>query len=422
MTAGPPTNRWPRCPSRRPGPTRRRGPSRARWRTVVLAALARLPLSLRVPVVLRYYADLSERDIALAIGRRQGTVKSRLHEARRRLAADPVLCALAGAGDLTEAGGRGGDGPMTMLDDDQLASLFVRAGEAFDVPASGAADIVARATGAVARGCRRRGRRATVPPTRREATTRPTSARPARAGPGGAGAPVGRHGRPAPGAVGGRLPGAAARGGRHGRRADAVHLGAVAERQRGAHRARAPARPRVPAAPATTVPSAASGVGLALNSKRPPRRPTNGYSTRTQSNAQLGASTPAATVPTSPTAPSLPSGAVGQSSKIEQTGSLGLTVRKGALGRTMTRLTALAGSAGGFVASSQTQTGARRGRCALRQHHAAGPGGHLRLRAEAGPVLRHHVEPDDPRHQRHRPVRQPAGADLRPADEPSSST
>ena len=61
--------------------------------------VGQLPLSLRVPVVLRYYADLSERDIALAIGRRQGTVKSRLHEARRRLAADPALCALAGAGD-----------------------------------------------------------------------------------------------------------------------------------------------------------------------------------------------------------------------------------------------------------------------------------------------------------------------------------
>ena len=60
----------------------------------VLAALARLPLSLRVPVVLRYYADLSERDIALAIGRRPGTVKSRLHEARRRLAADPALSTL----------------------------------------------------------------------------------------------------------------------------------------------------------------------------------------------------------------------------------------------------------------------------------------------------------------------------------------
>jgi RNA polymerase sigma-70 factor (ECF subfamily) len=66
---------------------------------IVLAALQRLPLSLRIPVVLRYYADLSERDIALAIGRRPGTVKSRLHEARRRLAADPDLCALTGAGE-----------------------------------------------------------------------------------------------------------------------------------------------------------------------------------------------------------------------------------------------------------------------------------------------------------------------------------
>ena len=61
---------------------------------VVLAAVpARLPLSLRVPVVLRYYADLSERDIAPAIGRRQGTVKSRLHEVLRCLAADPGRCA-----------------------------------------------------------------------------------------------------------------------------------------------------------------------------------------------------------------------------------------------------------------------------------------------------------------------------------------
>src|SRR5271154_6949785 len=65
----------------------------------VLTALQRLPVSLRVPVVLRYYADLSEKDIALAIGRRPGTVKSRLHEARRRLATDPALCALAGAAE-----------------------------------------------------------------------------------------------------------------------------------------------------------------------------------------------------------------------------------------------------------------------------------------------------------------------------------
>jgi RNA polymerase sigma-70 factor (ECF subfamily) len=52
------------------------------------AALRDLPESLRVVVVLRYYADLSEREIATAIRRRPGTVKSRLHEARRRLAAD----------------------------------------------------------------------------------------------------------------------------------------------------------------------------------------------------------------------------------------------------------------------------------------------------------------------------------------------
>ena len=64
----------------------------------VLAALQRLPVSLRVPIVLRYYADLSERDIALAIGRRQGTVKSRLHEARRRLSTDPSMVTLAGEG------------------------------------------------------------------------------------------------------------------------------------------------------------------------------------------------------------------------------------------------------------------------------------------------------------------------------------
>jgi RNA polymerase sigma-70 factor (ECF subfamily) len=52
------------------------------------AALRDLPEPLRVVVVLRYYADLSEREIATAIRRRPGTVKSRLHEARRRLAAD----------------------------------------------------------------------------------------------------------------------------------------------------------------------------------------------------------------------------------------------------------------------------------------------------------------------------------------------
>lgn len=55
------------------------------------AALDRLPEHLRVPVVLRYYSGLPEKDIAVAIQRRPGTVKSRLSEARRRLADDPAL-------------------------------------------------------------------------------------------------------------------------------------------------------------------------------------------------------------------------------------------------------------------------------------------------------------------------------------------
>jgi RNA polymerase sigma-70 factor, ECF subfamily len=59
----------------------------------VVAALADLPEHLRVPLVLRFYAGLSEREIATAIDRRPGTVKSRLHEARQRLATDPRLSA-----------------------------------------------------------------------------------------------------------------------------------------------------------------------------------------------------------------------------------------------------------------------------------------------------------------------------------------
>jgi RNA polymerase sigma-70 factor (ECF subfamily) len=59
----------------------------------VVAALADLPEHLRVPLVLRFYAGLSEKEIAVAIERRPGTVKSRLHEARQRLALDPRLSA-----------------------------------------------------------------------------------------------------------------------------------------------------------------------------------------------------------------------------------------------------------------------------------------------------------------------------------------
>lgn len=59
----------------------------------MVAALAELPEHLRVPLVLRFYAGLSEKEIAVAIDRRPGTVKSRLHDARQRLALDPRLSA-----------------------------------------------------------------------------------------------------------------------------------------------------------------------------------------------------------------------------------------------------------------------------------------------------------------------------------------
>jgi RNA polymerase sigma factor (sigma-70 family) len=57
----------------------------------LLTAVQSLPSQLRIVIVLRYFADLSERELATAIGKRPGTVKSRLHEARRLLAEHPAL-------------------------------------------------------------------------------------------------------------------------------------------------------------------------------------------------------------------------------------------------------------------------------------------------------------------------------------------
>jgi RNA polymerase sigma-70 factor, ECF subfamily len=68
----------------------------------VRQALAALPEHLRIPLVLRFYAGLSEREIATAIRRRPGTVKSRLHEARRRLSTDSRLAAFATATEMDQ--------------------------------------------------------------------------------------------------------------------------------------------------------------------------------------------------------------------------------------------------------------------------------------------------------------------------------
>ena len=63
--------------------------------SVVGEAIDRLPERLRVAVICRYFLDLSEAEMAEVLKVRPGTVKSRLHEARRLLAADSSL-AVAG--------------------------------------------------------------------------------------------------------------------------------------------------------------------------------------------------------------------------------------------------------------------------------------------------------------------------------------
>lgn len=67
-------------------------------RVVVAEALQRLPDRLRVPVILRYYLDLPEEEIARSLGIRRGTVKSRLHSARLALADDESIAAAGKAG------------------------------------------------------------------------------------------------------------------------------------------------------------------------------------------------------------------------------------------------------------------------------------------------------------------------------------
>ena len=74
-----------------PAPTPHDAAEQSQLAGDVIAALADLPETLRVPVVLRFYAGLSEKEIAVAIDRRPGTVKSRLYDARQRLALDPRL-------------------------------------------------------------------------------------------------------------------------------------------------------------------------------------------------------------------------------------------------------------------------------------------------------------------------------------------
>jgi RNA polymerase sigma-70 factor (sigma-E family) len=60
-------------------------------RDVVWTALGRLPRRMRAVVVLRYYEDLSEAEIARILGISTGTVKSQCSKALAHLRIDPTL-------------------------------------------------------------------------------------------------------------------------------------------------------------------------------------------------------------------------------------------------------------------------------------------------------------------------------------------
>ena len=365
----------------------------------VLAALQQLPLSLRVPVVLRYYADLSERDIALAIGRRPGTVKSRLHEARRRLAADPALSALAGAGDAPRPRRPAHDHARRRPP--RLALRPRRRG--LRGPRHGRR----RHPGA---GQPARGRR---PPTGTRDAERRGRGRPRRRATAPAGSATAEAASRAPrwwpspaGTVCSRSPPASwscwrwpARSGRwcaagapdpHGRACSPrPRLTAPAPR-------RARRRPRPAAPPA----------GCAAPQATPPR-PLRGRTRRRR---------PApATRDHAQTAPTLPSGAVGQSAKIEQTGSLRLTVGRGKLepdddavdapGRRLRRLRGQLADAVGRAAALGSIT-------------LQVPVDSFAARAEQAQALGKTSDLTDQGHRRHRPVRRPAGAHHRAGGQP----
>jgi len=244
---------------------------------------------------------------------------------------------------------------MTMLDDDRLRALLGEAGGAFEVPATGAADIVARAA---------------APTTGVDEGGDGTSE---------AGGDTDESGGDDTDDVGGTPPGRVRRLTVTARRhpllsvaASVVAILVVAGTIGAVVRTSSPGPVPVLRSGlqhgAKAVPGPLTTTTIANGSARAPKSPAAAPSFGVQgTQAQGGAgvarsSTGAAgTGVTTPTSPPLPNGAVGQPAKIEQTGTLGISVRRGALGHTMTKLSALASAYGGFVANSQTQAGSGTG-------------------------------------------------------------
>jgi hypothetical protein len=236
---------------------------------------------------------------------------------------------------------------MTMLDDDRLASLFACAAEAFEVPVTGPDDILARASGRGATTAEGTGDSDHADDTDTDGQDTDTM-------------PFGEIGETAPTGRVRRVAGVARRHRLLSVAACVVVLLALA----GAVGAlvRNPVRPAVTAAPATAHASVKPPVNAPNTTTTTPAFSSSGLSAQAGSDAGAAAKSSTGSAPASAATPqntpNLPSGAVGQPAKIEQTGSLTLTVGRGKLNRTVTQLTALAGAYGGFVANSQTQSGA----------------------------------------------------------------
>jgi len=213
---------------------------------------------------------------------------------------------------------------VPLLDDQTLATLLHEAGDSFALPPSGAADTLLRV---------RRGDTERTEPEQEEASLAPLAA-PVR--PHAIRKTIRAH----------RLLSVAA---------VVVMLLAIAA---GAVSLRNTTPPKFGAvSPRLHTPSS---VGSGANS------PTKGFRTQSpqsapnasdKTSASPALSSNGSTSGSDATAPPpLPAGAVGQQPFIQQTGSLDLTVAKGALSTTLGKLTSLAATYGGFVANSQTQS------------------------------------------------------------------
>jgi RNA polymerase sigma-70 factor, ECF subfamily len=76
---------------------------RGEQRSQVLTAISKLSEKHRLVIILRYYADLSNEEIASVLNIPSGTVRSRLHTARQRLRELLVAAGLVDEADATES-------------------------------------------------------------------------------------------------------------------------------------------------------------------------------------------------------------------------------------------------------------------------------------------------------------------------------